>query len=289
VRRSRLSVAIALLVLLAVAAAGCGSKKKSSSSASTGCGKSQLHLLKAGQLTIGTDNPAYPPWYGGSPTKGSTWKVSDPYSGKGFESAVAYALAEQLGFAKNEVKWVVVPFDQSFRPGPKNFDFDINQVEYQPARAKNVDFSSSYFDVHQSLVALKGTELAGAKSLADVKGAKLGVQVGTTSFDYVKKNIPGVNPDVYSNSNDVVAALKAHKVDGIVVDFPTALYVTAVQVPNGVIVGQFAPTGHFGLVFTKGSSLVSCVNKAISDLKTNGTLDRIQSKWISSSSGTTLK
>jgi polar amino acid transport system substrate-binding protein len=279
---------VAVLGLLAVLAAGCGSSKKSSA-VNKGCGKNDLQLVKKGQLTIGTDNPAFPPWFGGTPPKDSTWKTSDPYSGQGFESAVAYGVAGQLGFARDEVKWVVVPFEQVFRPGPKDFDFDINQVEYLPARAKNVDFSDSYYDVHQSLVGLKGQPIASVKSINGAKRFKLGVQVGTTSYGYVTKNIKPLGVNVYSNSNDVVSALKARQVDGIVVDFPTALYVTAAQVPNSVIVGQFGATGHLGLVFAKGNSLVSCVNEAIADFKTSGLLDQVQYQWISKSAGTTLK
>ncbi len=288
-RLHRSCLLVAVLGLLAVLAAGCGSSKKTSA-VSKGCGKNDLQLVKKGQLTIGTDNPAYPPWFGGTPPKGSTWKISDPTSGQGYESAVAYAVAKQLGFGKSEVKWVVAPFDQAFRPGPKNFDFDVNQVEVLPARAKNVDFSNSYYDVHQALVGLKGQPIANATTIQDAKNAKLGVQVGTTSYAYALKQIkPDKKPNVYSNSNDVVAALKARQVDGIVVDFPTAIYITGVQVPESKIVGQFAQTGHFGMVFSKGSSLAPCVNKAIADVRANGTLDRIQHQWISQSAATTLK
>jgi polar amino acid transport system substrate-binding protein len=285
-RTHRLLASCALLALLAVAAAGCGSSKKSSAAVSKGCGKADLQLVNSGMLTIGTDNPAYPPWFGGTPAKGSMWKISDPASGQGFEGAVAKAVADKLGFASNEVKWVVVPFDQSFKPGAKSFDIDINQVSYSAQRAKNVDFSDSYYDVNQALVAIKGTPITKVKSIADLKSHKLGVQVGTTSFDYVDQNIkPDQQPSVYNNSNDVNSGLKSHGVEGIVTDLPTAYYITgAEQVPNSVIVGQFPSVGtqeHFGLVLAKDSGLTACVNKALADLRAAGTLAKIQNEWLS--------
>ena len=212
--------------------------------------------------------------------------MSDPTSGQGFESAVAYAVADKLGFPKSEVKWVVVPFDQSFKPGSKSFDFDVNQISYTPQRAKSVDFSDSYYDVNQALVGIKGTSITKAKTIADLKSHKLGVQLGTTSYDYVNKNVkPDKKPAVYSNSNDVNSGLKSHGVEGIVTDLPTAYYITgAEQVPNSVIVGQFPTVGtpeHFGLVLAKGSALTPCVNKALADLKAAGTLASIQREWLS--------
>jgi len=149
---------VALFALLVAAlAAACGSTKKNTSGggSNSSCAKSDLNLVSAGKLTVGTDNPAFPPWFGGTPPKGSMWKVSDPNSGQGFESAVAYAVANKLGFKKADVHWVVVPFDQSFKPGAKSFDFDVNQISFTPARAKSVDFSDSYYDVNQALFGLK--------------------------------------------------------------------------------------------------------------------------------------
>jgi polar amino acid transport system substrate-binding protein len=284
--RTRL-VALPFVAALAILAAGCGGSGKSSSSTSSSgssCSKGDLNLVTSGRLTVGTDNPAFPPWYGGTPK--SPWKVSDPRSGQGFESAVAYAVAKQLGFASGDVKWVVVPFDQSFRPGSKNFDFDINQISFSSQRAKAVDFSSSYYNVNQALIGTKGSAITKAKTQADVKKYKLGVQLGTTSYQYVVKNIkPSRQPSVYNNSQDVTAALKAHQIDGIVVDLPTAFFITGSgEVPNSVVVGQFPTVGtpeHFGMVFAKGNSLVSCVNKALATLKTKGTLQQIQQKWLS--------
>jgi len=271
-----------------LALAGCGgSSSTSSPSTTTGCGKAALNLVNAGQLTVGTDNPAYPPWFGGS--EKSPWKVSDPTSGQGFESAVAFAVAGKLGFAKNEVKWIVVPFNTSYAPGPKKFDFDINEISYTPARAKVVDFSDSYYNVNQAVVAKKGTKIATAQSSADLQQYKLGAQIGTTSYQYIKEFIkPSKQPAVFDTNDAAVAALKNGQIDGLVVDLPTAFYVTAAQVPNSKIVGQF-PTGNagerFGMVFQKGNTLVGCVNHALNELKYDGTLQKIQEKWLAKVGG----
>ncbi len=291
----RRSFALPLVAALAFAAAGCGGSSNkaavgSTSSSSSVCDKGNLSLVNAGQLTVGTDNPAYPPWFGGTEKK--PWKVSDPNSGQGFESAVAYAVAGKLGFSKSEVKWIVVPFNTSFAPGPKKFDFDINEISYTPARAKVVDFSDSYYDVNQAIVVKKGTKIASAKSVADLKPYKLGVQLGTTSYQYIKDNIkPSKQPAVYDTNDAAVAALKNGQTDALVVDLPTAFYVTAAQVPNSEILGQFPTSAsgeHFGMVFQKGSSLVGCVDKALSALKADGTLKSIQVKWLSKAAGAPL-
>ena len=284
---------LALCVVLALAGCG-GSSNKSASgggtTATTGagaCAKASLRLVNSGQLTVGTDNPAYPPWFGGTPK--SPWKVSDPNSGEGFESAVAYAVAKKLGFAHSEVHWIVVPFNTSFAPGPKKFDFNINEISYTPARAKVVDFSDSYYDVNQSVVAKKGTPIAAAQSSADLQKYKLGAQIGTTSYTYIKDFIkPSQQPAVFDTNDAAVAALKNGQIDGLVVDLPTAFYVTAAQVPNSKIVGQF-PTANagerFGMVFQKGNTLVGCVNNALNQLKSDGTLQKIQEKWLAKVGG----
>ena len=282
----------ALAVVLVLVLAGCGgsSSKKSAggtTTAAASCDKGSLNLANPGQLTVGTDNPAYPPWFGGN--EKAPWKVSDPRSGQGFESAVAYAVADKLGFSKNEVKWIVVPFNTAFAPGPKKFDLDINEISYTPARAKVVAFSDSYYNVNQAIVVRKGTKIASAKSVAELKPYKLGVQIGTTSFEYIKDKIhPSKQPAVFDTNDAAVAALKNGQTDALVVDLPTAFYVTAAQVPNSKILGQFpAPPGgeHFGMVFQKGNSLVGCVNKALSDLRSDGTLQRIQDKWLAKVGG----
>jgi polar amino acid transport system substrate-binding protein len=279
---------VALVFVLALAGCG-GSSNKSSQGTTTGasCDTNSSSLVNPGQLTVGTDNPAYPPWFGGN--EKAPWKVSDPRSGQGFESAVAYAVADKLGFAKSDVKWIVVPFNTSFAPGPKKFDFDINEISFTTARAKVVDFSDSYYNVNQAIVAKKGTKIAGAKSVADLKPYKLGVQIGTTSYQYIKDHIkPSKQPAVFDTNDAAVAALKNGQTDALVVDLPTAFYVTAAQVPNSVIVGQFptSATGeHFGMVFRKGDAFVKCVNKALAELKSDGTLQQIQDKWLAKVGG----
>ena len=283
----RRAPAILLVVLLSMLATGCGGSSNKASdttatAAAASCDKGSLNLVNAGQLTVGTDNPAFPPWFGGA--EKAPWKVSNPYSGQGYESAVTYAVAGKLGFAKGDVKWIVVPFNTSFAPGPKKFDFDINQISATPARAKVVDFSESYYDVNQALVVVKGTPIASATSVAALKPYKFGAQLGTTSYDYIVKNIkPSKKPGVFDTNDAAVAALKNKQIDGLVVDLPTAFYVTAVQVPKGKILGQFPTVGtpeHFGMAFEKGNSLVSCVNDALATLRTDGTLASLQAKWL---------
>jgi polar amino acid transport system substrate-binding protein len=288
---AKLAPVAILAASLAILAAGCGGSSGSSASGTTtsssSCDKADLNLVKSGVLTVGTDNPAYPPWFGGDPQ--SPWKVSYPPSGEGFEGAVAAAVAKNLGFAKDEVNWIVVPFNTSFAPGPKKFDFNINEISFTPARAKAVDFSTSYYDVNQAIVGLKGQPIAKATSTADLQPYKLGAQLGTTSYDYIVKNIkPSKKPAVFDTNDAAVQSLKNKQIDGLVVDLPTAFYVTAAQVPNSVIIGQFPTTGtpeHFGMVLQKGNSLTRCIDKALADLRSNGTLSQIQQKWLAKAAG----
>jgi polar amino acid transport system substrate-binding protein len=252
------------------------------------CAKDTLTVKTAGKLTIGTDNPAYPPYYD-IPDAGATkpWELGDPTDGKGFESAFAYALADKLGFTKADVTWIVVPFDNSFAPGDKTFDIDINQVSFTAERAQAVDLSDGYYTLNQSIVALKANPLASVTSIAGMKGFKFGAQVGTTSLNTIDTTIaPTAKALVYNSNDDAIAALKAKQIDGLVVDLPTAFYVTAAQVENSAIVGQFpAPSGgdaeHFSAVLAKDSPLTTCVNNAIAALKSDGTLDAITKEWLS--------
>jgi len=287
--------AVLLLVLGAglLLAAGCGGDDDdggdgaggTTTTAEASCDKGSLDLVNAGQLTIGTDNPAFPPWFEGA-KEFDPWDPTTEPTKKGYEQETAYAIAEQLGFTDAEVKWTVVPFNQSFRPGPKSFDFDINQISYLPARAQAVDFSDSYYDVEQAIVTVEGSKIADAGSIADLEDAKLGAQIGTTSLDAVNDTIqPSSEPSVYDTNNDAVSALKAKQVDGIVVDFPTALFMSAVQLDNGKVVGRLAADGseYFGVVLEKDSSLTECVNEAIQKIKDDGTLDELEQKWLAGS------
>jgi polar amino acid transport system substrate-binding protein len=276
-------VAVTLVACVAALSATVASGRESASAACSDL------VVNAGALTAGTDNPAYPPWFGGGTPKGSMWKINDPSTGKGFESAVAYAVAAKLGFARADVKWVYVPFAKSFAPGKKSFDFDINQISYSPARAKTVTFSASYYNVNQAIAVVKGTPIASVHSIAGLRNFKLGAQLGTTSYQYIVSKIkPTKQPAVYQKNDAAVTALKNKQIDGLVVDLPTAFYVTAVQVPHSKILGQFpSPTGgeHFGMVFEKGNPLAACVNRALASLRKSGQLKRIQQTWLAKATG----
>lgn len=238
------------------------------------CAKENLTLVAPGQLTIGTDSPAYPPYF----------VDDDPTNGQGFESAVAYAVAEGLGFTPEEVAWTVVPFNKSYAPGNKDFDFDINQISITPERAEVVSFSDGYYTVNQAVIALADSPVANATSLTELKAAKLGAQVGTTSLKYIQDFIqPESDPYVYNDTNDAKSALKNGQIDAIVVDLPTAYYITAVEIPKGKIVGQFpAQDGgeQFGMLFQKDNPLVGCVNAVLAGLQASGELQAIQDEWL---------
>jgi polar amino acid transport system substrate-binding protein len=282
--------AVALTALAALVVGTAAHSTGSSIVATTAsCAKANLKLVNSGTLTVGTDNPAYPPWYAGGAPKGSAWKINDPSTGKGFEPAVAYAVASRLGFKPSQVKWVYVPFDRSFAPGPKSFDFDINQISYTPARAKVVSFSNSYYDVNQALVVLKGKPIARVRTVAGLKPFKLGAQLGTTSYAFITSTVkPLKQPSVFPQNAAAIQSLKNGQVDGLVVDLPTAFYVTAVQVPHSTILGQFPTVAggeHFGMVFAKGNPLVGCVNGALAAMKRAGQLQRIQQQWLAKATG----
>ena len=252
------------------------------------CAKGVATYVSARALTIGTDNPAYPPYFQGGADKGSEWKLNDPATGKGFESAVAYAVAGAMGFSPDNVQWVVAPFNQTYAPGSKAWDFAIEQISYSAKRANAVDFSESYYDVNQALVAVKGTPITGATSLADLQGYTIAAPIGTTSYDYIVDVIKPTNePGAFNTLSDTVASINAHQVDGIVVDLPTALFIAdpfVQEVKNSVVVGQFPTVGtpeHFGMTFVKGNPLVGCVNQALAELKSDGTLQAITTKWLS--------
>jgi polar amino acid transport system substrate-binding protein len=275
-----------LIALLAAAAlltvAACGDdddaappaeQQAADTPAGPSCEKADLELKTGGQLTVGTDKPAFPPYF----------VDDDPTNGKGFESAVAYAIADKLGFDKSEVKWKVVPFNASFKPGPKDFDFDVNQISISDQRKRAVDFSEPYYESPQAVIAQKKSPAAGAASLADLKDTQIGVQIGTTSLDAVTSSIqPSKQPKVFDDSNATVTALKQNQVEAVVTDLPTALYLTAAEIPSAKVVGQFsAPGGDtWGALLEKDSPLTECVSKAISDLRDSGDLDQITEKWM---------
>jgi polar amino acid transport system substrate-binding protein len=271
----RLSATLVLVLLLL---AGCGSSKDESTATATACTPDKLPTQSKGVLTVATDKPAYPPYF----------EADEPANGEGFESAVAFAIGKQLGYAPAKVKWTIEPFNSSYAPGPKDFDFDVNEISITPPRAKVVDFSSPYYTANQAVVALKGSDAAGATSIADLKGAAIGVQIGTTSLSAVEDTLePDSKPEVFNSSNDVVTALKNEQIDAVVVDLPTALYITAAQVPTATVVGQFAAPGgdQWGALLAKGSPLTACVSKAVDELRSSGELQKITTRWMSQAAG----
>jgi polar amino acid transport system substrate-binding protein len=279
----RLPVTLVLLAAIAALVSACGSSKDDTGSTATTanaseCTPGKLDTHSKGTLTVATDEPAYPPYF----------IDNDPSNGKGFESAVAFAIAKQLGFDKSKVEWTVEPFNASFAPGPKDFDFDVNQISITPAREKAVDFSKPYYTANQAVVALQDSPAAKATSIEELADTKIGVQIGTTSLDAVEEVIdPSNEPQVFNNSNDVVTALKNGEVEAVVVDVPTALYLTAVQVEDAGIVGQFSAPGgdQWGALLAKGSSLTPCVDEAIETMESSGELAKLNKQWMSKAAG----
>jgi polar amino acid transport system substrate-binding protein len=261
--------------------AACGTSKTTSSSSSSAapavnaCVPAKLPLHTKGVLTVATDSPAYPPYF----------ENNKPANGKGFESAVAFAIARKLGFSSRKVKWTVEPFDSSYAPGPKSFDFDVNEISITKPRAQAVDFSPPYYTNPQAIIVPAGSALAHASSLGALKDAKIGVQLGSTSLDAVNSVIkPTQQPQVFNDSHDVVSAFKIHRVDAIVVDLATAFELTATDLPHAAIGGQFsAPGGDtWGALLSKGSGLTPCLDKAVTSLRADGTLAALSKRWIAS-------
>jgi polar amino acid transport system substrate-binding protein len=285
VRRSLIAVVPAVALLLAA----CGSSTSSSSapaasgtsaSASATCAPSSLQTLAAGKFTVATGAPAFSPWV-----------IDDkPESGKGFESAVTYAVAKKLGYTDADVVWMRTGFDEAIAPGPKKFDVNIQQFTISEDRKKAVDFSSGYYDLTQAVVTYKGSPIEKATSLAALKDAKLGAAVGTTSLDAITASIqPTTAPKVYNNNDDAVAALKAKQIDGLVVDLPTAFYIAFGELTNGVLIGQLPNSAdqkeQLGFLLAKGSPLTQCVTQAVDALRADGTLAKLQDQWLSASAG----
>jgi polar amino acid transport system substrate-binding protein len=273
-----LSSLVSVLAVLGLAtAAACApvdntsSNSSSSTAAAESCNKDTLATLSKGTITFGTDQPAYPPWF----------VDDDPTNGKGFESAVAYAVADKLGYGKEQVKWVRVPFNAAIAPGPKTFDANLNEFSITDERKQAVDFSAPYFDVTQAVVTVKSSPAAGVKDLAGLKGLKLGAQVGTTSYTAAKAIDSGVA--VFNNNDDAKAALSSGQIDALVLDLPTAFEVQS-ELTDGVIVGQL-PAGteqaeQFGIVLDKGSPLTACVSKVVDELGDDGDLFKLQKTWL---------
>lgn len=267
-------VALAVVAALAACAPEEDSAGTAPPSSADACGKDKLALKTAGTFSVGTDKPAYEPWF----------SADDPANGKGYESAVTYAVAEKLGFTKAEVTWLTVQFNNAFAPGPKKFDLDVNQVSISEDRRKAVDFSTGYYDVRQTVITTAGSKIADVTSVAGLADAKLGAQVGTTSYTSLRDVIkPKQQPAVFDSNDLAVQALKNKQIDGIVVDLPTGFYMTAAQLDKGKIVGQLPATDkpeQFGFVLEKGSKLTSCVSQAVDALRADGTLANLQKQWL---------
>ena len=274
--QKRKSLIFAVSLALAFGLTAC-SKSESTDVASASCEKADLATVTAGKLTIATGEPAYYPWI-----------IDDkPESGEGFEGAVAYAVAKQLGFSNDEVVWVRTTFDGAVTPGEKNFDFNLQQFSITEERKAAVDFSSPYYTAPQAIVSYKGSKIAGKTSIAELKSAKLGAAVGTTSLDAIETQI-GVKPQVFNDNAAAVTALKNGQIDGLVVDLPTAFYLSGVEVKDGLIVGQLPSTGagdQFGLLLAKGSKITTCVSGAVDAITADGTLAAITDKWLATDAG----
>ena len=236
-------------------------------------------------LTVATADPAFPPWWeGGTTDEHPDWTLNDPYLGRGFEGAVTFEAAERLGFPPERVRFVPVGFDESFAPGYQRFDYAIQQISYRPERAKNVDFSEGYYDVNQALVSVRGSPIADATSLEDLKDATLGAPAGTTSLSSIEDTIePSTPPVIFEDLGAAIQGLKGGRVDGIVADLPSASFIAAVQLRHGMVVGRFptiGPQEYLAMVFQKGSPLVQCMNLALREMKDDGTLDEIRREWL---------
>jgi len=275
----------ALIAASALLLTACGSSSETAASAApttaetsaSACAPESLQTLTSGKLAIGTGEPAYFPWV-----------IDDaPESGEGFEAAVAYAVAAQLGFASEDVSWVRTTFDGAITPGAKDFDFNLQQFSITEERKAAVDFSSPYYSAPQAIVSYAGSPIEGLTTIAELKGAKLGAGVGTTSLDAIS-TVFGSEPQAFNDNAAAVAALKNGQIDGIVVDLPTAFYLAGVEVEGGIIVGQIPSTGDsgdFGLLLSKGSPITSCVSQAVDAIRASGELDEITAKWLSTDAG----
>jgi polar amino acid transport system substrate-binding protein len=267
-----------LAVAAVVLAAGCAPAPTSAPAVgAAACEPGALPTLAAGTLTVGTDQPVYPPWY----------LDDDPTSGRGFESAVAYAIADELGYAKEAVTWTRVPFNAAVQPGPKAYDVNLTEFSITEERRAAVDFSAPYYDVKQAVVTVGTNPFAGATGLAGLKDARLGAQVGTTSYDAIVEQIaPTTPPAVFNTNDDAKLALSNGQVDAIVVDLPTAFFITSAELDDGRIVGQLPLGGgtpeQFGAVLDKGSPLTRCVSDAVERLRTAGSLAALEEEWLAS-------
>ena len=237
------------------------------------CTKDALDTQYAGIFTFGADQPVYPPWYIGD----------NPANGEGFESAIAYAIAAKFGYARDDVRWVRVPFNAALAPGPKTFDANLSEFSITEPRRTAVDFSVPYFDVTQAVVTVKSSPAAAVRTLAGLKPLRLGVQVGTTSYTAADSLDGSVPVEVYNTNGDAKLALSTGKIDALVADLPTA-FAVAGELRDGLIVGQLprhsGDVEQLGIVLVKGSPLTPCVSWAVDALRDDGTLARLERQWL---------
>jgi polar amino acid transport system substrate-binding protein len=282
----RVALGLAMLATTGIAVAGCGSSSSgsgdnptvgttSTAQAADACTPSQLKTVSPGNITIGVDQPVYPPWFNDNKT---------PIDGKGFESAVDLAIAKALGYTPAQIKLKRITFNQAIGPGASGFDYDLDEFTITKAREKVVDFSVPYYEVAEAVLAMKGTPAASVSTFAGLKSLKLGAQTGSTDAETIQNVIkPSKTPSLFGTNGLAVQALKNHQIDGLVVDLPTAFYITSAQVSGSTIVGQLPPAANpesFGALLKKGSPLTDCVDKAVLALQTSGTLSTIQDKWL---------
>ncbi len=272
---------ILLVAVLGLILSACASDDTGGDGTGESCAKTDLNLVTPGVLTIATGEPAFPPWVG--TTDGEAF--DEPESGIGFEAALAYEIADGLGFTKDEVVWVRTEFNEAIAVGPKTFDFNLQQYSITADRDTVVDFSEPYYVTNQALVGLADSPIAAAASIADLKSYNLGAQLGTTSFDYIEEVIQPDSPaSAYDTNADAKSALDAGQIDAIVFDLPTAYYVTAVELEGVQIIGVLpaaeAQADEFGLLFEDGNPLKACVDAVIEDLRASGRLDALAEEWL---------
>jgi polar amino acid transport system substrate-binding protein len=281
----RVAVSVAALVTAGIAVAGCGSSSSGGSPSSANqsaaataiagaCSPGTLKTVDPGNITIGVDQPVYPPWFNDNKT---------PVDGNGYESAVDLAIAKRLGYSADQIKVKRISFTQAIGPAARSFDFDLDEFSITQARQKAVDFSAPYYDVAEAVVAMKGSKAASVTSLTALTSLKLGAQSGSTNQQTISQVIRPAKSAFFGSNALAVQALKNGQIDGLVVDLPTAFYITAAQVKGSVIVGQLAPGANpeqFGALLAKDSPLTSCVSKAVLALEDDGTLAAIEDKWL---------
>ncbi len=280
---------IVLLVVMALVAAACSSGEDTpadTTSQTASCAVEDLNLVSPGTLTVATGEPAFPPWVSGADGE----NFNDPESKTGFEAALVYELAAEMGFSDDQVVWVRTGFDEAIIAGPKSFDFNIQQYSITETRDEVVDFSDPYYITRQAVIGLPGSVVIGVTSFADLKDAKLGAEIGTTSLDFIENVIqPNEQAAVYDSTVDAKSALEAGQLDGIVIDLPTAYFIAAVEIEDAVIAAQFGTTAaepdELGMLFAEGNSLVPCVNEALNTLRDAGTLTALEQEWLAQAGG----